>query len=197
MNLSNRASRRRRFAWRARPLAAALAAASASALALAGCGGSSSTTLTSTGGAARGSSSASDAATRAGPANSQNLQADALKFARCMRSHGISKFPDPASDGQLTITGTGINVHSPAFEGASNACQSLMPSGAGSPSGQKSDLSAAQALALAKCMRAHDVSNFPDPNAAGAIPPGTVNLNAPAVKTALQDCQPSGHPPAP
>jgi hypothetical protein len=194
MNVPNRASRRRRSARRAAPLAAAIAATVA--LVLAGCGGSSTTTPTA-GGTAGGSSSTSDAAAPASAANSQNLQANALKFARCMRSHGVSNFPDPASDGQLTIKGTGINIHSPAFEGASTACQSLMPGGGGSPSGQKSDLSAAQGLALAKCMRAHGVSNFPDPNAAGAIAPGTVNLNAPQVKTALHACQPSGPPQAP
>jgi hypothetical protein len=55
----------------------------------------------------------------------------------------------------------------------------------------------AQALRLATCMRAHGVPNFPDPNASGAIPPGSVNLNSPQVKTALQACQPNGPTPAP
>jgi hypothetical protein len=55
----------------------------------------------------------------------------------------------------------------------------------------------AQALRLATCMRAHGVPNFPDPNASGAIPAGSVNLNSPQVKTALQACQPNGPTPAP
>jgi hypothetical protein len=43
--------------------------------------------------------------------------ADELSFARCMRSHGVANFPDPNSQGQLTIEmveAQGIDVHSPA-----------------------------------------------------------------------------------
>jgi hypothetical protein len=116
-----------------------------------------------------------------------------------MRSHGVANFPDPKSDGQLTIAGTGIDTNSPAFKGAQNACQSLMPGGGAlGSSGQKSDMSRAQGLTLARCMRSHGVPNFPDPNASGAIPPGSVNVNSPQVKAALQACQPNGAtPPAP
>jgi hypothetical protein len=44
--------------------------------------------------------------------------ADALSFARCMRGHGMSRFPDPTAQGQLTVEmvqAQGIDVHSPAF----------------------------------------------------------------------------------
>jgi hypothetical protein len=43
--------------------------------------------------------------------------ADGLSFARCMRSHGVTRFPDPTSQGQLTVEmvqAQGIDVHSPA-----------------------------------------------------------------------------------
>jgi hypothetical protein len=43
--------------------------------------------------------------------------ADELSFARCMRSHGVARFPDPTSQGELTIQmvqAQGIDVHSPA-----------------------------------------------------------------------------------
>jgi hypothetical protein len=43
--------------------------------------------------------------------------ADALSFARCMRSHGVTRFPDPTAQGQLSIEmvrAQGIDVHSPA-----------------------------------------------------------------------------------
>ena len=41
---------------------------------------------------------------------------DRLSFARCMRSHGVSRFPDPTVPGQLTVEcpAQGIDVHSPA-----------------------------------------------------------------------------------
>jgi hypothetical protein len=51
--------------------------------------------------------------------------ADGLSFARCMRSHGVSRFPDPTAQGQLTVEmvqAQGINVHSPAVLRAVQAC---------------------------------------------------------------------------
>lgn len=58
------------------------------------------------------------------------------------------------------------------------------------------------ALAFAKCMRAHGVPNFPDPDSAGHIPTTassgmtrapsggfTANPNSPAYKTASNDCR--------
>jgi hypothetical protein len=42
--------------------------------------------------------------------------ADALSFARCMRNHGVSRFPDPTVQGGLTVElvqAQGIDVRSP------------------------------------------------------------------------------------
>src|SRR5258708_28886577 len=53
----------------------------------------------------------------------------ALAFSRCMRAHGISKFPDPNGQGNLAVNagpGTGIDPNSPQYKSANNACQSLM-----------------------------------------------------------------------
>ena len=171
----------------------AAAIAAGAVVLLAGCGGtsSSSTGAGSTSPASSGASGGDN-----GRSGSPTLQADTLKFSRCMRSHGVPNFPDPKNGGGLSLVGTGVNRNSPAFKSASQACQSLMPGGVG-PSGQKSDLSPAQGLALAKCMRTHGVPNFPDPDASGAIPPGSVNPNSPAVKAAFQACQSSGSAPAP
>jgi hypothetical protein len=57
----------------------------------------------------------------------------ALKFARCMRAHGID-LPDPkAQAGGILIqkgsTGTSIDPTSPAFQRAQKACESFMPKG--------------------------------------------------------------------
>jgi hypothetical protein len=52
-------------------------------------------------------------------------RADALSFARCMRSHGVSRFPDPTAQGQLTVEmvqAQGIDVHSPAVLRAVQTC---------------------------------------------------------------------------
>jgi hypothetical protein len=51
--------------------------------------------------------------------------ADALSFARCMRHHGVSNFPDPTAGSGLTVAmvqAQGINVHSPAFLHVVDTC---------------------------------------------------------------------------
>jgi hypothetical protein len=46
-------------------------------------------------------------------ANPQEIQ-NLLAFARCMRNHGISNFPDPDSQGEFNFVGTGININQPS-----------------------------------------------------------------------------------
>jgi hypothetical protein len=61
----------------------------------------------------------------AGPSQAQNQQRteESLKYAACMRSHGISDFPD-----SMQITGQGdLNPSNPKFQSASQACKSLLP----------------------------------------------------------------------
>lgn len=58
-----------------------------------------------------------------GPAVSESQRAAALRFAACMRAHGLN-FPDPTFSGgsqQINI-GPGINPDSPAVMAASKAC---------------------------------------------------------------------------
>ena len=45
-----------------------------------------------------------------------------LKYAECMRAHGIRNFPDPMPGGGFRITNTTVNTHSPQFEAATRAC---------------------------------------------------------------------------
>jgi hypothetical protein len=48
-----------------------------------------------------------------------------LAFARCLRSHGITKFPDPDSQGNLplpTIQADGVDIHAPGFLTAARDC---------------------------------------------------------------------------
>ncbi|HTX00661.1 MAG TPA: hypothetical protein VMD59_17915 [Acidimicrobiales bacterium] len=52
------------------------------------------------------------------PAKHVNVQAE-LEYARCMRSHGISDFPDPLTGGGFHIT---FDTNSPQFESADRAC---------------------------------------------------------------------------
>jgi hypothetical protein len=55
------------------------------------------------------------------------LQRQLLAFAKCMRSHGVPKFPDPIfhPDGRLEI-GVPQDPNSPSFIAAANACRSKL-----------------------------------------------------------------------
>lgn len=55
----------------------------------------------------------------------QTQLADELSFARCMRGHGVSNFPDPTAQGELTVAmvqAQGIDVHAPAVLRVVQAC---------------------------------------------------------------------------
>jgi hypothetical protein len=58
----------------------------------------------------------------------QQVRALALEFSRCVRSHGLPNFPDPASDGRIPDPATvGINQGSPKFEAANQSCRAYRP----------------------------------------------------------------------
>ena len=63
---------------------------------------------------------------------STQQQADYLKAANCMRSHGIAGFPDPVfpSAGQVEFPlPKGMDANSPQFEAARSTCEKLIPQG--------------------------------------------------------------------
>ncbi len=67
------------------------------------------------------------------PAQQAKMLAQALQYAECMRSHGITDFPDPqSSNGRVgfSITaspGSDLNPDNPQFEAAQRACEDLLP----------------------------------------------------------------------
>jgi hypothetical protein len=74
-------------------------------------------------------------ATYAGAASGQNTSAptDGLKFARCMRAHGVANFPDPSANGQNSAS-VSQNGQTPVFQRALTTCRPLL-AGASSSSG--------------------------------------------------------------
>lgn len=51
-----------------------------------------------------------------------------VKFARCMRGHGVPNFPDPTPNG-LNLRDAGISPTSPQFQAAVRACHHALPAG--------------------------------------------------------------------
>jgi hypothetical protein len=126
---------------------------------------------------------------------------DALHLAgECMRQHGLPNFPDPvvATDGPAA--GQGILAKSAlksypdaVAQQAISACSAALDkaniaTGPNSTNISQQELQAR--LALARCIRAHGVPNFPDPNpTTGDVtaPPG-LNKNSPSILAAIQAC---------
>jgi hypothetical protein len=158
----------------------------ATALGLAACGSSQANTGGST-------------AAKNDPAGSSK----ALAFSKCMRSHGVSNFPDPTNGKlDLQVQGTpdstsvnGVEVNGPVFQSAMQACRSDLPNG-GHPTAAQTAKAKQQALAMSRCMRSHGVPNFPDPqfqNAPGGgfgvkIGGSGINFNSPAFQAAQKAC---------
>ncbi len=59
------------------------------------------------------------------PAGKATANAEALKYARCIRSNGVPNFPDPNGQGVLVIQTGDVQLNSPAFQKAQAACKSL------------------------------------------------------------------------
>lgn len=96
-----------------------------------------------------------------GTATNAAGDATGLRFAVCMRAHGVPNFPDPGQGRLMIRPGSGIDPRAPAFQAAAKACRRYAP-GKGTPV----TMSAAQrraALRFAACMRSHGVPSFPDP----------------------------------
>jgi hypothetical protein len=116
-------------------------------------------------GAGCGSSRPSGAATPSGSgaegsgtSTSATGQDKAVKFAECIRGHGVPHFPDPDAKGDFVF---GIDVTPAVWQKAVDACKALEPPGA--LSGKRSPKQQSAALRFAACVRRHGVKDFPDP----------------------------------
>lgn len=133
--------------------------------------------------------------------SSSNPGAAAYRYSDCMRSHGVTGFPDP----RVSINGNHVSViqalppaaaASPHFKSAERACQGIMPGPGNARAEQQGHKQAF--LAFARCMRARGVSGFPDPDPHGQITPAMlsasgVDLRSHAVYSAGIACAPVTH----
>jgi hypothetical protein len=120
----------------------------------------------------------------------------ALAFSECMRAHGVPNFPDPGGNGDFTIQGGGPASHGqnqsiggPQMTRANRECAHLLPNG-GVPTAAQRQQMQRQGLRFAECMRAHGVSNFPDPPTGAGGGPVKLNLNprSPQFQSAQHAC---------
>lgn len=181
--------------WKRRPLVGGMAALAA-VLLLAACGSTSS--------APTGSSAGLSASSR-----QTRIQAESLRFTRCVRTRGVPNFPDPPNGGGYglksfaqqsngqTLSINGVSVNAQAFRSALADCERYLPQ---SPPATATALAAyrAQALRYGRCMRRHGI-DIPDPKielGSGGngirrqidIPSG-MSQNSPAFVAADEKCQ--------
>ena len=73
------------------------------------------------------------------PAQQRQQLTDDLKFARCMRSHGLPNFPDPTTDprsGQVefVLSTSRLGANPPQILAKARQCQPVLPAGSRLPS---------------------------------------------------------------
>ena len=168
------------------PLSAAIAGV---ALLAAGCGA---TKTTSTSGSLSSKSPPGD------------FVANAYKYSACMRSHGVSNFPDPKvthTNGGTQVAIRAVGPPTPQYKAAQQACRGILP--APSPADQAQQAAdqsrhAQDLVAFARCLRNHGVSRFPDPNAQGQLSLSQIqalgiDLQAPSFRAAALACVPASN----
>jgi hypothetical protein len=169
-------------AWSSAPLLAA--AGAVSAVLLTGCGGASHTA--GGGGSTQGSS------------NRQALVA-LRQYARCVRAHGLPGFPDPVvqSNGHPVFPDSAPRIPQAIQQACRAVAARIPPDYTATTAVSSSDFQ--KLLHLARCIRAHGIPDWPDPNPLGEFPidthiqQGGKRLFVPAVHACARlDPNPSG-----
>jgi hypothetical protein len=185
---------------RRRPLLfSGVVAIAAFSLLAAGCGGSPGSHVAQLGTTATHSNAASATPTASG--QKSRLQ-QLLAFSRCMRSKGVQGFPDPTSSGIIPkVSLQQVGLSASQIAAAQTTCRHLLPSGPASPAQARLAQAWNNSAAFAHCLRAHGISNWPDPTP-DAVHSGqpTFNLqsagidpNSPLLTSKIHACEPLLH----
>ena len=81
-----------------------------------------------------------------------------MKFAECIRAHGVSDFPDPDAKNDFEY---GVSVTPAVWKQATTACKDLQPPG--TLSAKRTPKQQSASLRFAQCIRDNGVKDFPDP----------------------------------
>ncbi|MEA2471724.1 MAG: hypothetical protein QOE38_2723 [Thermoleophilaceae bacterium] len=110
-------------------------------------------------GAGCGSNARPDTGTASSGAHKKLTARDkAVKFAECIRAHGVSDFPDPDAKNQFEY---GVSVSPAVWKRATTFCKDLQPPG--TLSSKRTPKQQSAAIRFAQCVRDHGVRDFPDP----------------------------------
>lgn len=162
---------------------------------IAACGGASGPGVASDGSSS--TTTTSPGAETSNTANAANYL-DAVKYSNCMRTHGVSNFPDPNSQGDFltdhgVTNGEKVDFNSSQYISANRVCEHLLPNG-GQSTPAELQAALAQALKFVQCLRTHGIPNMADPTIIG----GNIRLsfagsglrpNSPRLRASLKACQ--------
>lgn len=127
--------------------------------------------LISLAGCGNGSAGTSNSTATSGGNGTASIHEKAVKFAECMRTNGVSAFPDPSASGAFTIdqavNGSSLDPNSAAFKQAMSACKNLEPPGF--MGGKVTPQQRTARLKFAQCIRDNGVPDFPDPTPNGPL----------------------------
>lgn len=126
-----------------------------------------------------------------------------LPFARCMRHHGVSNFPDSVINGKYPGAQQ-LGVSSSQYQAAMNACRHLLPNGGNAPNQAELEQQKSALLPFARCVRKHGEPDWPDPsiytnpngetavvfNFIGTgVNPSDLDMGSPQYQAFMQACQ--------
>jgi hypothetical protein len=115
--------------------------------------------------------------------------ASPVTFSDCMRSHGVSHFPDPDSSGAIPkVVPQQLGVSSSQFQQAQNTCAYLLQ-----PAQAQVQQTLSGMLDFARCMRSRGVHDWPDPTTDSDGQPvfdlhGRINPDTPQMGTKSDHC---------
>jgi hypothetical protein len=115
----------------------------------------------------------------------------AVKFSGCMRSHGLTDFPDPTVGSNGLPSWSGVSNQAPAYKAAQQVSKQDLPDIGPHTPAEKATANAA-ALKYSTCMRSDGVPSFPDPNGQGLIQinaTGTLEPSSPQFRKAETACK--------
>jgi uncharacterized protein (DUF305 family) len=133
-------------------------------LGLAGCGNAAPADV-GIASAAKGTATPSASASATSTASAADRQEAGLKFAQCMREHGVD-MEDPGAEGGIRIRTK--NGDGGKTEKAMQACQHFMKDVVGDKGGPMDAAARDKMVKFAQCMRQHGI-DMPDPGADGAF----------------------------